>query len=68
MLSVAEKSLPKRRSSKKVRNNTRKPNKKWFDHSCHAMKTKLHNPAKLLERYPNDPYVRGKLITAHKGS
>ena len=54
MLSVAEKSLPKRRSSTKVRKNTRKPNKKWFDHSCHAMRTKLNNLAKLLERYPND--------------
>ena len=42
MLSVAEKSLPKRRSRTKVRKNTRKPNKKWFDHSCHAMKTKLN--------------------------
>ena len=66
MLSVAEKSLPKRRSSTKVRKNTRKPNKKWFDHSCHAMKTKFNNLAKLLERYPNDPYVRGKLITTRK--
>ena len=66
MLSVAEKSLPKRRSNTKVRKNTRKPNKKWFDHSCHAMKTKLNNLAKLLERYPNDPYVRGKLIATHK--
>ena len=64
--SVAEKSLPKRRSSTKVRKNTRKPNKKWFEHSCHAMKTKLNNLAKLLERYPNDPYVRGKLITTRK--
>ena len=60
MLIVAEKSLPKRRSSTKVRKNTRKPNKKWFDHSCHAMKTKL------LKRYPNDPYARGKLITTYK--
>ena len=66
MLSVAEKSLPKRRSSTKVRKNTRKCNKKWFDHSCHAMKTKLINLGKLLERYPNDPYVRGKLITTCK--
>ena len=66
MFSVAEKSLPKRRSSTKVRKNTRKPNKKWLDHSCHAMKTKLNNLAKLLERYPNDPYVRGKLITTRK--
>ena len=66
MLIVAEKSLPKRRSSTKVRKNTRKPNKKWFDHSCHAMKTKLNNLAKLLKRYPNDPYVRDKLITTHK--
>ena len=66
MLSVAEKSLPKRRSSTRVRKNTRKPNKKWFDHSCHARKTKLNNLAKLLERYPNDPYVRGKLITTRK--
>ena len=30
------------------------------------MKTKLNNLAKLLERYPNDPYVRGKLITTRK--
>ena len=66
MLSVAEKSLPKRRSSTKVSKNTRKPNKKWFNHSCHAVKTKLNNLAKLLERYPNDPYVRGKLITTRK--
>ena len=66
MLSVAEKSLPKRRSSIKVRKNTRKPNKNWFDHSCHAMKTKLNNLAKLLERCPNDPYVIGKLITTRK--
>ena len=62
MLSVAEKSLPKRRSSTKVRKNTRKAYKKWFDHSCHVMKTRLNNLGKLLERYPNDPYVRGKLI------
>ena len=66
MLSVAEKSLPRRRSSTKVRKNTRKPNKKWFDHSCHAMKPKLNNLAKLLERCPNDPYVRGKLIATCK--
>ena len=66
MLSVAEKLLPKRRSSTEVRKNKRKPNKKWFAHSCHAMKTKLNNLAKLLERYPNDPYVRGKLTTTHK--
>ena len=65
-LSVAEKSLPKRRSSTKVRKDTRKPNQKWFDHSCHAMETKLNNLAKRLERYPNDPYVRGKLITTRK--
>ena len=65
-LSVAEKSFPKRRSSTKVRKNTRKPNKQWFDHSCHAMKTKLNNLAKVLERYPNDPYLRDKLITTHK--
>ena len=56
----------KRRSSTKVRKNTRKPNRKWFDHSCHAMKTKLNDLAKLLERYANDPYVRGKLITTRK--
>ena len=49
VLSVAEKSLPKRRSSTKVRKNTRKPNKKWFDDSCYVMKTKLNNLAKLLE-------------------
>ena len=30
------------------------------------MKTKLNNLAKLLERYPNDPYVRGKLIATRK--
>ena len=30
MLSVAEKSLSKRRSSAKVKKNTRKPNKKWL--------------------------------------
>ena len=30
------------------------------------MKTKLNNPAELLERYPNDPYVRGKLTTTSK--
>ena len=66
VLNVAEKSLPKRRSSTKVSKNTRKPNKKWFDHSCHAMKTKLNNVAKLLERYLNNPYVRGKLITTRK--
>ena len=66
VLIVAEKSLPKRRSSTKVRKNTRKPNKKWFNHSCHAMKTKLNNLAKLLDRYPNYPYVRGKLITTPK--
>ena len=46
--------------------NTRKPNKKWFDHSCHVMKTKLNHPAKLLKGYPNHPYVRGKLITTCK--
>ena len=63
MFSVAEKSLPKRRSSKKVRKNTSKPKKEWFDHSSHEMKTKLKNLSNLLERYPNDPYVRGKLIT-----
>ena len=66
VLSVAEKSLPKRRSIAKVRKNTRKPNKKLFDHSCHEMKTKLNNLANLLERYPNAPYVRGKLITIRK--
>ena len=66
VLNVAEKSLPKRRSSTKVSKNTRKPNKKWFGHSCHAMKTKLNNLAKLLERYLNNPYVRGKLITTRK--
>ena len=58
--------MPKKRSSTKVRKNTRKPNKEWFDHSCHVMKTELNNPAKLLETYLNDPYVRGKLITTHK--
>ena len=66
LLSVAKKSLPKRRSSTKVMKNTRKSNKKWFDHSCHEMKTKLNNLANLLERYPNNPYVRGKLITTRK--
>ena len=66
VLSVAEKSLPKRRSSTKVTKNTRKYNKKWYDHSCHEMKTKLNNLANLLERYPNDSYVRGKLIATRK--
>ena len=66
VLSVAEKSLPKRRSSTKTRKNTRRHNKKWYDRSCHEMKTKLNNLANLLERYYNDPYVRGKLITTRK--
>ena len=30
------------------------------------MKTKLNNLAKLLERYPNDPYVRGKLSKEYR--
>ena len=46
--------------------NTRKPNKKWFDHSSHVLKTKLHNPAKLLKRYPYHPHVSSKLITTRK--
>ena len=42
------------------RSQKRSENKKWFDKDCETAKKEVLTAAKLLQRYPKDPIVRGK--------
>ena len=56
-------------SGKKGKKNHRKrkePGKKWYNKTCYETSQRLKNLGKLLEKKPNDPYLRGKLVEVRK--
>jgi hypothetical protein len=43
-----------------------KPQTKWYNNSLYGIKCSITHLAKLLGKYPNDPYIRGKFISKKK--
>jgi hypothetical protein len=43
-----------------------KPQEKWYTGSLHSLKCSIAHLGKLLQRYPNDPFIRGKFILKKK--
>ena len=53
----------------KLKNPTKKPKPKqpkWYEESCHTAFLKVQKTAKLLQSYPNNSWLRGKLSTETK--
>ena len=44
----------------------RMKHKKWFNKDCQYLKRRLNNLAKLLMKFPKDPFIRGNFITIKK--
>ena len=50
----------KKRPALRPRTRTKSKNFKWYTNECLRLKRRLQNLAKLLQRQPKDPYVRGQ--------
>ena len=44
----------------------RKKHPKWHDGDCYLALKSLNHTSQLLKNKPNDPWLRGKLITENK--
>jgi hypothetical protein len=48
-------------------NKRRNPQAKWYTSNLHILKCQVLSVAKLLQqRYPRDPYIRGKFVMNKK--
>ena len=58
-------SLHKKKISvrRKLKKNTRKP---WFNSECKNFRAQVRSLGKLLSKYPDNPYLRGKFFTIRK--
>ena len=52
--------------AKRLKRQYKPKPKPWFTPTCQAAKKRLHNLAKLLNKSPKDPYIRGKFISVKK--
>ena len=46
-----------------MKKNTQKP---WFNSECKNLRAQVHSLGKLLGKYPDNPYLRGKFFTIRK--
>ena len=66
---MASRCCKRRKIKPKRQNKTSKCNKqsdKWFDKTLEEMKQEVLRTAKILNKYPNDPIIRGKYYTLKK--
>ena len=55
-----------KKHNRKPAKNNKKHTKKWYDKSCHELSKKLQLDAKLLAKFPKDPYIRGSFCKTRK--
>ena len=66
---MASRCFQRRKVKPKRQNKTSKCNKqsdKWFDKTLEEMKQEVLRTAKILNKYPYDPVIRGKYYTLEK--
>ncbi|XP_006822537.1 uncharacterized protein LOC102802199, partial [Saccoglossus kowalevskii] len=62
---IADKCLKK--ITPKLKKNKRKSKQKnWFDQDCWSLRKELRSLSRLLQKYPQDPYIRGKFFQTRK--
>jgi len=64
LVDTASKVFKLHTQSKKVKTN--KKSAVWFTNDCHRAKSRLKNLAKLLQKSPKDPFIRGSFISFKK--
>ena len=58
--------IPQKQRPPSNNQSPRKKDFKWYSKECEKLKRRLQNNAKLLQRQPKDPYVRGVYCQAKK--